>query len=212
MGVKGKSDSQSGNEVDEPSTNTVSITRLLNVSHVLPGESVELYQASLNALINELEAKTVMQVYLAEKIHECLWWMRRYDHQKRVTLAAEMASVTHGYTKHPVSAPQAHVRDSILANKVDKKTTEAAKALGHTMESLQQLAFERRRETILQLDQQIALQAKILAGFQASYEVAVNRKLNIQRLQLQNEMMRRDLDAIEGVKDDQPKAATGKSP
>ena len=34
-----------------------------------------------------------MQVYLAEKILECLWWMRRYEQQKRATLAREMAKI-----------------------------------------------------------------------------------------------------------------------
>ena len=47
------------------------------------------------------------------------------------------------------------------------------------------------------LDQQIALQAKILAGLQASYEVAFNRNANVERLQLQNSLLRRNLQAID---------------
>ena len=132
--------------------------------------------------------------------------MRRYEQQKRTTIIAEMASMSHGNIKLPVSAGQAHVRDSLLNNRIDQQTTDAAKMVGHTLESLQQLAVEKKRDVIFQLDQQIALQAKILAGFQASYEVASNRKLNTERLKLQNEMMRKDLDAIEGVKHDQSKA------
>jgi len=63
---------------------------------------------------------------------------------------------------------------------------------------------------------------KILASFQGSYEVAFNRKLNVDRLRMQNELMRRDLSAldmpttpaIEGDSpdppDDKPKAASRK--
>jgi hypothetical protein len=47
------------------------------------------------------------------------------------------------------------------------------------------------------LDQRGALKAKTLAGFQASYEVLVNRKVNAERMRLQNALMQRDLGAIE---------------
>ena len=57
----------------------------------------------------------------------------------------------------------------------------------------------------MQLDQQIALQVKILVSFQGSYELAFNRKLNIERLILQNALMRRDLGAIDEVINDSPK-------
>ena len=70
--------------------------------------------------------------------------------------------------------------------------------MGHTIESLKQQALSRESREIRALDEQIALQAKILAGFQASYEVATNRKLNIERMNLQNEMLRRDVEAIDG--------------
>ena len=73
-----------------------------------------------------------------------------------------------------------------------------AEGMGHTIESLKQQALSRESREIRALDEQIALQAKILAGFQASYEVAANRKLNIERMNLQNEMLRRDVEAIDG--------------
>lgn len=71
-----------------------SISKLLGKPATLPGESAALYQASLMALVGELQATTVLQVYLAEKIHECLWWVRRYEAQKRATIVAEMAAIT----------------------------------------------------------------------------------------------------------------------
>jgi len=70
--------------------------------------------------------------------------------------------------------------------------------MGCTIESLKQQAFSQKTREIRALDEQIALQAKILPGFQASYKVAANRKLNIERMKLQNEMLRQDVEAIEG--------------
>ena len=77
-----------------------SISRFLGVVPILPGESADLYQASLDTLIEELGARSVLQVYLAEKIHECLWWMRRYEVQKRTIVTTEMASLlNYGYSR-----------------------------------------------------------------------------------------------------------------
>jgi hypothetical protein len=53
------------------------------------------------------------------------------------------------------------------------------------------------RSVFENLDQMVALNAKTLAGLQASYEVVDNRKLNAERMRLQNALMQRDLGAIE---------------
>ncbi len=68
-----------------------SIGELLEVTPILPGESEASYTAGLNAVIEELDARTTLQVYLAEKIYDCLWWIRRYEDQKRLTIISEMA-------------------------------------------------------------------------------------------------------------------------
>ena len=64
---------------------------------------------------------------------------------------------------------------------------------------LLQEAMADKSEKLFQLDQQIALQTIILAGLQASYEVAFNRKTNVERLQLQNALLGRDVEGIEVV-------------
>jgi hypothetical protein len=92
-----------------------------------------------------------------------------------------------------------HIHNSLLANMVDSKTVQVLKDGGHPIESLQQEAMADKSEQLFQLDQQIALQTKILAGLQASYEVAFNRKLHVERLQLQNALLRRDVEGIEVV-------------
>ena len=174
-----------------------SISRLLGAVSTLPGESAEQYQLSLQGLIEELEATTVLQVYVAEKIHDCLWWIRRYEQQKRATIVAEMAAITKGGFSNQVTDKQEFVRDMLMQNKTSAQLQQILASIRHTPESLRQLAMERKTAFIAKLDSQIALQSKILAGLQASYEVAFNRKAHVERLQLQNDLLRRDLQAID---------------
>jgi len=201
------------------------IGELLGTTSVLPGESEDIYQAGLAVMVNELGAKTTLQVYLVEKIYDCLWWIRRYEDQKRVTIIAEMARQTKVGYQSDKTQEEVEIREAFMANDVNKRVLKALGAIGHTPESLKQSAYNKKREEIMQLDQQIALQAKILAGFQASFELAFNRKLNTERLKLQNDLMRRDLAAVEAPKSvtnqdvsdistvdhDKPKAARRKS-
>ena len=194
------------------------ITQILGSKPVLPGESQELYQQGLMATIQELDAATPLQVYLAEKIYECLWWMRRYESQKRATLINSMAVIleTDKFARG-VTDLQAWVTDALYANRIDDEFNELLGEHNLTMETLTQKAMASSRSVFESLDQMIALNAKTLAGFQASYEVVVNRKVNAERMRLQNALMQRDLGAIEneptpteptnGRKDKRPKAS-----
>ena len=182
-----------------------SIGELLGVTPILPGESEASYTAGLNAVIEELDAKTTLQVYLAEKIYDCLWWIRRYEDQKRITIISEMAHQTEkGYSRE-LTQKEVDVREALLRDNINSRVLKTIGEVGHSIESLRQSAYARKHEEIMQLDQQIALQVKILASFQGSYELAFNRKLNVERLMLQNALMRRDLGAIDEAIDDSPK-------
>ena len=203
----------------------LTIGELIGTTSVLPGESEEFFQAGLAVMVNELGAKTTLQVYLVEKIYDCLWWIRRYEDQKRVTIIAEMARQTKVGYQSDKTQEEVEIREAFMANDVNKRVLKVLDAIGHTPESLKQSAYNKKREEIMQLDQQIALQAKILAGFQVSFELAFNRKLHTERLKLQNDLMRRDLAALEAPKSitnqdvsdistvdhDKPKAARRKS-
>jgi hypothetical protein len=70
---------------------------------------------------------------------------------------------------------------------------------GYTLESLQQEAMQNKTNFLSSLDDRIALHAKMLASFQASYELAANRKAIAQRLHLQNELLRRQVGSIDVV-------------
>ena len=194
------------------------IKQILGSTPVLPGESEEVYQQGLVATIEELGALTPLQIYLAEKIFECLWWMRRYENQKRATLIHSMAVIleTDNYAR-AVSDLQAWVMDALYANRIDDEFNELLGEHNLTMETLTQKAMASSRSVFESLDQMVALNTKTLAGFQASYEVLVNRKVNAERMRLQNALMHRDLGAIEneptriertnGNKDKHPKAS-----
>jgi hypothetical protein len=56
-------------------------------------------------------------------------------------------------------------------------------------------------------DVRITFKAKTLAGFQASYEALVNRNINRERLELQNAILKRDLQAIEMEKPSRGKSS-----
>ena len=66
------------------------ISNVFGPIRLLPGESLDAYKDGLAATINELGASTHLQIYLAEKIFQCLWWMRRYEIQKQACIFDEM--------------------------------------------------------------------------------------------------------------------------
>ena len=194
---------------DTPPAKT--LTEVLGLDPVLPGESPEDYRQGLKALIDELVAKSLLQVYLSEKIYDCLWWIRRYEEQKRATIIVRMALVVGSDYLHEMTQDGLNFREAMLNNASTKETYNLAAKKGHSMASLREKAINQAKDSLQKFDQQIALQTKILAGLQASYEVAFNRKRNMERQDLQNAMLRRDLAAIEGETSDQSKTKGRKS-
>ncbi len=179
---------------------TSTISQLISVSQVLPGESESIYQQGLVATVKELGAETQLQIYLAEKIYACLWWMRRYESQKRATLIRSMATILNSNRLGgQVSDLEAWVMDALDKNRLDDEFNQLLDEHNLTVQSLNQKALANCKASLEGLDQMIALKSKTLAGFQASYEVLVNRKINIERMQLQNALMQRDLGAIENA-------------
>lgn len=179
------------------SSTAKSISSVFDNTPTLPGESAEEYQQGLQSLIEELEAKTKMQVYLAEKIFECLWWMRRYEQQKRATIAQGMTELLTDLKSYEFTADDYQIMDIILNPTRRNDFDQFLKNSGYTEHSLMQEAFKNKIGSIENYNKQIALLTKTLSGFQASYEVLANRKLHIERLQLQNKLLERDLSAIE---------------
>ena len=174
------------------------ISQILGSSPVMPGESEAVYRQGLIASVQELGATTPLQIYLAEKIYECLWWMRRYENQKRATLIRKMAQIlAPSGAGSEVTELEAAVTEQLHNNHIDDALKSLFLRHKLDMASLTQKAMAHSRLEHVSLDEMIAVKAKTLAGFQASYEVLVNRKVNAERMRLQNALMTRDLGAID---------------
>lgn len=140
------------------------IAQLVGATTVLPGEPELEYQNGLVATVQELGATTPLQVYLAEKIHECLWWMRRYENQKRATLIRSMAELLDPqHFGSDVSDVEVWAMDALFANRLDDAFIKVLKKHNLTVQSLNQKALETTQDVLESLDQMIALRR--LRGF-----------------------------------------------
>jgi hypothetical protein len=187
----------------------------LGMRAILPGESSEKYIQGLASTIEEFGAKSLTQIYLAEKFFKCLWEMNRYEVQKRASLIAEMVKALKdnlGVT------PEERRSLTILLQEGMWDTPgiqSLLKARGFTNSSLTQRAMERRMQELMHLDQLIALKAQSLSAIQKIYESLVSRSVMQERLKLQNDLLKRDLQAIDvsavernaGLSDDQLNSA-----
>ena len=155
---------------------------------LLPGESQELYLKSFNSTILELGASTELQIYIAEKIFTSIWWMRRYENQKRALIIKGMVDThlgSNGQTELRVKLT--NLFHASIFDSVGRKKLLAAS--GQTPQSL--------LEKLQALDEQIALRTKTMVTLQQSYEALVNRSVLRERLNLQNEILKRDLQSID---------------
>jgi hypothetical protein len=192
-----------------PSTSTaLSISDIVSTDPVLPGESRELYDACLKSVITELKATTALQIYLAEQMFECLWWMRRYEQQKRDTILREMANLldTSGLGSK-INENRKYYFHLLQEIDPSEDLLEILEHANHSIDTLRQDAMIRATGQLHATDVRIAFKAKTLAGFQASYEALVNRNINRERLELQNAILKRDLQAIEMEKPSHGKPA-----
>ena len=174
------------------------IADIVGAKPVLPGESEARYAEALAQIVTGLEAKGPLQVYLAEKILDCLWWIRRYEDQKRLLIAREMAEVL-GH-KQMFSSPSKDELDylNLLLHHSELPEFQAlVKKMGFTLDTLRERAMHHARIQLQEFDKLIAMQSKTLEGFQKSYEHVSHRKLHAERLALSLEMLRRDAKSID---------------
>ena len=164
---------------------------------IMPGESLQVYEQGVQSLINELQAETPMQVYLAQKMFDCIWWIRQYEILKRGIILNEMFAIL---TIRDYAATGSHLLLRRCLHSGDWTNAVLERAMhkaGHTPESLYAKSADNSLENIKHLEQLIALRAKTLVEFQASFEALVNRSILQERLRMQNELLARDLAAIE---------------
>ena len=197
-GKKAKASSEAEAPRAQPVKSPSQISNAVGASQILPGESAEKYYHGLASTIDELGAKSMMQIYAAEKMFQCLWWMRRYETQKRSTIIKVMA-------KQLSESPYFSDKDQIMGITMlleaglwsDSAIQKLMKDKGHTAGSLLEYAMDRQKQELIELDQSIALKAATLLQLQKSFEALVNRSVLQERLKLQNELLKRDLLAID---------------
>ena len=166
-----------------------------SASPVLPGQSLEQYQTGLQSLVSELQAQTPMQVYLAQKMFDCMWWLRSYDLAKHSAIAEAMISILKLDADEEEDRPVLQCLRNLDWN--NALVSEASQQWGHTVQSLHALATTRCRDKLLNLEQLSAIRTKTLQQLQTSYEALVSRPILQEKLKLQNRLMARDLVAIE---------------
>jgi hypothetical protein len=189
---------------------TSQVSQIFGPTRLLPGESEAVYRAGLIGTIKELGATTHLQTYIAEKIFQCMWWVRRYETQKHLAIINSMVEklVNYGTPKE-----QRHLLTQLMQGQewAEPAMQKIIKASGNTVESLMAHATASSREEIQKIDQLIALRVKTLGQLQQSYEALVNRSVMQERLRLQNELLKRDLHAIDVPSVELKAGAEGKS-
>jgi hypothetical protein len=197
-GKTGKVSSEAQAPIAQPVKSPSQISNAVGASQILPGESAEKYYHGLASTIEELGAKSMMQIYAAEKMFQCLWWMRRYETQKRSTIIKVMAKELSDSPYFPDKAQRMGITMLLEAGLwSDSAIQKLMKAKGHTAGSLLEYAMDRQKEELIELDQSIAQKAATLLQLQKSFEALVNRSVLQERLKLQNELLKRDLLAID---------------
>lgn len=136
--------------------------------------------------------------------------MRRYELQKQATIINTMVDLlkTFGTPKSQIHALTHNLQAQLWSDPEMKQVMEES---GYTPESLSARAMTKAREEIQKLDALIALRVKALGQLQQSYEALVNRSVMQERLRLQNELLRRDLQAIDVKAFEQVDSVEGKA-
>ena len=172
------------------------ISQIVGGNFILPGENAQQFHQAYAAALVELGAQTQLQIYLAEQIFHSMWWIRRYELQKRASLISEMVKILR--SPGLAELPGLDLTELLEAGRWDDPAVlNEIKSKGFTAQSLLQRAGMRQQEELMSLDQSIALKAHTLAQLQKSYEALVNRSVMQERLKLQNDLLKRDLLAID---------------
>ena len=172
------------------------ISQIVGGKFILPGENAQQFHQAYAAALVELGAQTQLQIYLAEQIFHSMWWIRRYELQKRASLISEMVKILRSPGLAEIAGLD--LTELLEAGRWDEPAViNEINSKGFTVQSLLQRAGVRQQEELMRLDQSIALKAHTLAQLQKSYEALVNRSVMKERLKLQNDLLKRDLLAID---------------
>jgi hypothetical protein len=164
---------------------------------VIKGESQQEYDQGREATIRDLGAQSPLEVYLAEKMFDCLWWIRRLDVMRVDVIRQGMfEALRHDFRR-------ANIRRLIEQEAWDDP--DLALALnnsGLTVNGLPAAGMVKSQKALESVDRQTALRMKMFRDLQKAYEAHTNRQLNTDRLTLQNRLLSQHLSVKDISSDD----------
>jgi len=176
-----------------------SISALLGVDRVLPGEDRDAFAAGLEEFLASLEVpKSSAAGYLGELVYEQLWWLKRYgDLKQELFLNAMLKFLGEALAEAGVQLSQP------LTQKLFDPAKEAflqdlMKTAGWSLGSLRNQAFLSLESAFADIDQSTELTLKNLAKLQGNLDLWLARAPKQKLLRLEIERRQRDLAAIEG--------------
>ncbi len=176
---------------------TSPISMLVGTPRLLPGESIEEYQASLNALISEIDQPTPMIVFLLEQINEAFWWIRRHTRDKELMIFEEMASKL---TKSHESNRRRAFFNALLQGQGDKHK-DLQLALVQKEMSIEQVRVQAIRfclKDLRAIDDLINRQIQTIRQFQKCIDQIELKPRLKKRMDLEIQRIEQDLRAVDG--------------
>ena len=157
---------------------------------VIKGESQQEYDQGREATIRDLGAESPLEVYLAEKMFDCLWWIRRLDAMRVDVIRQGMfEALRHDFRRTNIRRliEQDAWDDPDMALALDNS--------GLTVNGLPAAGMVKSQKALESVDRQTALRLKMFRDLQKSFEIHTNRRANSERLVLQNALLHRHVAA-----------------
>lgn len=164
---------------------------------LLPGQSVDQYTQGVLEIIKELGVSTHMQRYLAQKIFDCIWEINNYEIATRGIVANQMIDSLLEDQSDMQEQTISVVQAVFAGDWANAQIVQLLDDCGHTPESLYAESLGKAQGKLIHIEQLRAIRTKSMLQLQGAYEALVNRSILRERLHMQNELMRRDLRAIE---------------
>lgn len=155
---------------------------------IIPGESQAEYESGREATIRDLGAQSPLEIYLAEKMFDCLWWIRRLDAMRIDVIRQGMLhALRFDFQRNDIL--------SLIEQEAwdDPRLIDAAKESDLTVGGLPAAGMIESQGALESIDRQTSLRMKMFRDLQKSFEAHTNRTLQQDRLVLQNELLRQHI-------------------
>lgn len=174
------------------------LARLIGPVELLPGESQQAYDSELAALLKDIGTNSPLAVMLTEQLYESLLWARRHGADKARLIVNAMVELLVDY--HGWDEVRLALYASLSGSEDEEATALIAQLLedkGHTIGSLRAAATKRCMDSLKVLDGLIQQQLNSARHLQKSIEALELKPLVMERMCLDIQNLKRDLNAIE---------------